>query len=275
MNTEILEPTAARSAHRIASREEWLEARRALLLKEKEHTRRGEAINAQRRQLPWVKVEKEYVLDTPEGKRTLAGLFDGRSQLIIYHFMFGPGWEEGCVGCSFLADHIDGANQHLRNHDVTLVVVARAPLPEIEAFKHRMGWGFPWVSSFGSDFNYDFHVSFTKEQLAAGKVFYNFELRDCPVEELAGTSVFARDEKGAIFHTYSAFARGDEQLLGAYHYLELTPKGRNETGPAFDLTDWVRHHDRYHENGTVDRTGRYVAPAKAEPCCATANGNPR
>ncbi len=196
----------------IVSRDEWLAARKELLVKEKELTRLRDEINRQRLELPWERVEKQYSFKSPEGEETLADLFGGRSQLIIYHFMLGPGWQEGCVGCSFLADHIGGALVHLENHDVSLVVVSRAPLAEIEAYKKRMGWNFKWVSSYGSDFNYDYHVSFTKEDLAKGKVFYNYAMIDGSIEELPGMSVFCRDERGNIFHTYSSYARGGEEL---------------------------------------------------------------
>lgn len=230
---------------RVASRSEWLAARKALLLREKAFTRERDALSAERRKLPMVRIGKQYIFNAPGGKETLADLFGGRSQLLVTHFMLGPGWKEGCVGCSFGADHIDGARLHLEHHDVSVVVVSRAPLPEIEVFRTRMGWGFKWVSSYGSDFNHDFHVSFRAEDIANGKVYYNYEMRDSRSEELPGLSVFYRDAAGDIFHTYSAYARGTEELLGTYMYLDLTPKGRNETGPAFDLTDWVRHHDRY------------------------------
>ena len=241
----------------IVTREEWLVARKQYLSKEKEFTRLRDELSRQRRELPWVRVEKRYVFEGPNGKETLADLFDGRSQLIVDHFMLGPGWKEGCVGCSFGADHIGGALVHLEHHDVTLVVVSRAPLPEIEAFKKRMGWRFKWVSSYGSDFNYDYHVSFPKDDIAKGKVYYNCEMRDFQSEELPGTSVFYRDEAGDIFHTYSCYARGGDILLGTYNLLDLTPKGRNETGPNHNLTDWARHHDRYDDDGLVDPTGRY------------------
>ncbi|SDM26162.1 Predicted dithiol-disulfide oxidoreductase, DUF899 family [Modicisalibacter muralis] len=228
---------------RVVSREEWLQARKDLLAKEKELTHLGDRVSAARRALPWVKVEKQYEFDTPEGKRTLAELFDGRSQLIVYHFMFGPGWEEGCGGCSFLADHIDGANLHLAHHDVTLLAVSRAPLAEFAPFKQRMGWRFNWVSSHGSDFNYDYHASATPEDIAAGTVYYNFERSQNPGEEMHGISVFYKDAAGDVFHTYSSYARGGDILLGAHNYLDLTPKGRNERGTM----DWVRHHDRYEQ----------------------------
>jgi predicted dithiol-disulfide oxidoreductase (DUF899 family) len=231
--------------HQIVSREQWNAAREQLLIKEKELTRLRDQVSARRRELPWVKVEKNYEFDGPNGRETLADLFDGRSQLVIRHFMLGPGWEEGCIGCSFSADHLDGALVHLEHHDVTVVVVSRAPFAEIEAFRRRMGWRFKWLSSFGSDFNYDFHVSFTPEQLAAGKVEYNYGLTDRVGEEMPGTSVFYKDPDGQIAHTYSAYARGNEAMAGTYSILDLTPIGRNETGPNHNLTDWVRLHDRY------------------------------
>jgi predicted dithiol-disulfide oxidoreductase (DUF899 family) len=234
----------------IVSREEWTAARKQLLTREKELTQLQEEVSRQRREMPWVKIEKEYVFDTPNGKKTLADLFDGRSQLIVYHFMFGPGWKAGCVGCSFLSDHVDGANQHLVHKDVTFVAISRAPLAELEAYKARMGWRFNWVSSCANDFNYDFHVSFRKDDLAKGKVYYNYEMFETSMEDLHGTSVFFKDDDGAIFHTYSAYARGDERGLGTYMFLDLTPKGRNENGPNFNLTDWVRRHDEY-DNGAA------------------------
>ncbi len=231
--------------NQIVSRDQWIQARKQLLAREKEFIRIQDEINAQRRQLPWVKVEKEYVFDTHEGPKTLAQLFDGRSQLIVYHFMLAPGRRVGCVGCSFLADHIDGPNVHLANHDVTFIAVSRAPLAEIDEYKRRMGWRFNWVSSAPSDFNYDYHVSFRKEDLAKGKVYYNFEMTDATMEDLHGTSVFFKDKKGDVYHTYSSYGRGDERGLGTYMFLDITPKGRNENGPNFNLTDWVKRHDEY------------------------------
>ena len=250
---------------KVVSRDEWLAARKELLAREKQFTREYDAIRALRRELPWVKVEQHYVFEGPNGKESLADLFDGRSQLIIRHFMFGPGWKEGCVGCSFASDHIGGALVHLEHHNVTYVAVSRAPLTEIESFKKRMGWSFKWVSWFETDFNYDYHVSFRKEEIAQGKVFYNFEMRDLPfnIEEMSGLSVFYRDISGDIFHTYSCHARGDEGGLTAYFYLDLTPKGRDENGPTYTLADWVRHHDRYEAGGHVAPSGRYVAPPAA------------
>ncbi|HKY61174.1 MAG TPA: thioredoxin family protein [Gemmatimonadota bacterium] len=229
--------------HKVVSREAWLEARKALLAREKDLTRLRDELSAERRALPWVRVEKQYVFDAPGGRQTLSDLFDDRSQLIIQHFMFGPDWTEGCVGCSFQADHIDGATVHLEHRDVTLVVVSRASLPRIEVFKRRMGWRFKWVSSYGSDFNYDYHVSFRKEDLARGKVFYDYELRQLQSQDLPGISVFYRDA-GDVYHTYSSYARGDELLIGTYSYLDLVPKGRDEEGLSPPMA-WVRHHDRY------------------------------
>ncbi len=229
----------------VVSREEWLEARRSLLSKEKEATHLRDKVNAERMALPWVKVEKDYMFDTPQGPKSLADLFDGRSQLMVYHFMFGPEWEAGCPGCSFLADHLDGTLAHLNHHDVTLVSVARAPLAKIEAYKTRMGWKFPWVSSFGSDFNFDYHVSFTPEDLAKDKVFYNFTsvAPDEANDELPGLSAFYKNEKGEVFHTYSSYARGAEEILGTLMILDHAPKGRNEDSTM----DFVKRHDEYEE----------------------------
>lgn len=262
--------TSSAMSPRIVSREEWLAARRELLAAEKRLTRERDELNQRRLALPWVKVEKTYTFEGPGGRETLADLFGGRSQLIVQHFMFGPGWKEGCVGCSFQADHLGGALPHLEHHDVSYVVVSRAPLAEIEAFKSRMGWTFRWVSSYESDFNFDFHVSFTKDAAERGEVYYNFDSRPFQIEELSGNSVFYKDASGDIFHTYSTYARGGEPFLGAYHYLDITPKGRNETGPRHDLSDWVRHHDRYDAAGYVEPTGRYVSlEAKGHDCgCA-------
>lgn len=254
--------------HEVVSREQWLAARTALLVREKELTRARDRLNAERRALPWVKVEKTYSFDAPQGRVTLSDLFDGRSQLVINHFMFGPGWSEGCVGCSFGADHTDGALVHLEHHDVSMVAVSRAPLAEIEAFRKRMGWRFPWVSSFGSEFNYDFHVSFTPEEIAKGRAFVNYDMREIFGEEISGTSVFYKNADGEVFHTYSTFARGDETLITTYSILDLTPNGRNENGPNHNLSDWVRHHDKYDEAGSVEQTGRY-RPDKASDCCSS------
>jgi len=259
--------------HKTVSRDEWLQARKALLAKEKEFTQQRDRLSAERRRLPWVKVEKTYRFDTPNGERTLAELFEGRSQLIVKHFMLAPGQLDGCVGCSFEVDHVEGALVHLEHHDVTWVSVARAPLDEIEAYKERMGWHFKWVSSFGSDFNYDFGVSFTADQIEKGEAVYNYRKGPLPLQDLSGVSVFYKDDNGDIFHTYSTYGRGAEEVLGTYIYLDMTPKGRNENGPRHNLTDWVRQHDRYEDTGAVDATGRWrpaatSEPAKADCCCS-------
>lgn len=242
---------------RIVSREEWLAARNALMTKEKELTRFRDQLAAERRALPWVKVEKRYVFDAPQGKVTLADLFDGRSQLFVKHFMMGPGQTTQCVGCSLEVDHIEGLLPHLRNHDVSYVAVARAPIREIEAVRKRMGWRFTWVSSYHSEFNYDFHVSFTPEQIAAGRAFYNYAYVNPGLEDLSGDSVFVKDGAGQIFHTYSTFARGGEEFLGVYRYLDATPNGRREDGPYNSLADWVRPKDMYGKGGLVEGSGRY------------------
>ena len=230
--------------HKIVSQEEWLAARKAHLAKEKEFTKARDALSRQRRELPWVRVEKAYAFDGPDGRETLGDLFAGRSQLITYHFMLGPGWEQGCKSCSLLADHFDGAAVHLAQRDVTLVVVSRAPLAEIESFKKRMGWRFKWVSSFGSDFNHDYHVSFTPDEMAKGPVYYNYQDQKFGSEEAPGASVFYRDGDGHIFHTYSSYGRGLDILIGAYNFLDLVPKGRDEDKLDYTMA-WVRHHDRY------------------------------
>jgi predicted dithiol-disulfide oxidoreductase (DUF899 family) len=225
------------------SRTEWLVARKDLLTREKEFTRQRDALSAARRQLPMVKIDKEYVFDGPNGKVTLADLFDGRRQLLVYHFMFGPGWEEGCKSCSYLVDHFDGANWHLPHRDVTFVVVSRAPLAEIEPFKKRMGWRFKWLSSNGSDFNFDYHVSATEDEKAAGKMCYNYRTDELMGDEMPGMSVFYKDENGDVFHTYSTYARGLDILVGTYTLLDLVPKGRDENPES--TMDWVRRHDQY------------------------------
>lgn len=229
--------------HPVVTRDEWLTARRALLTREKEATRLRDKINAERLALPWVKVDKDYAFDTPDGPKSLADLFDGRSQLLVYHFMLGPGWKAGCPGCSFLCDHLDGALPHLINHDVTLTAVSRGTLPEIDAYKRRMGWRFPWVSSSGSDFNFDYGVSFSEDALAKGSVVYNFtETESAKAHtELPGLSAFMKGEAGQVFHTYSGYARGFEELIGTLMILDRAPKGRNEA----TTMDWVRRHDEY------------------------------
>lgn len=229
--------------HTVVSPEVWLEARKTFLQREKELTHLRDAINRERLALPWVRVEKEYIFDTEQGPRTLAGLFEGRSQLIIYHFMLGPGWEAGCPGCSFLVDHVDGALPHLNHHDVTFAAISRAPLPEIQAYKQRMEWKFPWVSSFRSDFNFDFHVSFTKQQIAEG-ITYNYEQhpgRDSGETELPGMSAFFRDADGTVFHTFSSYARGIEDWIGTLMIFDRAPLGRNESRTM----SFLKRHDEY------------------------------
>jgi predicted dithiol-disulfide oxidoreductase (DUF899 family) len=257
----------------VVSHADWLVARREFLAKEKEFSRQRDELSRQRRTLPWEKVEKRYEFDSTSGRVMLADLFDGRSQLIVYHFMLGPGWQEGCKSCSYLADHFDGSTVHLANRDTTLAVVSRAPLAEIQAFKNRMGWKFQWVSSFGSDFNFDYRVSFTPQEISSGKVYYNYAMEEFPSEEAPGASVFAKDAAGEVFHTYSSYARGLDILVGTYNFLDLVPKGRDEDGLAFSMS-WVRHHDKYGEGYFVDPHQPYVqpevAPAKstAGPCCS-------
>src|SRR6266702_4682936 len=231
---------------KVVSQAEWLAARKELLSKEKEFTRLRNELSRQRRELPWERLEKEYVFDGQNGKETLADLFDGKSQLIVYHFMFGPGWGEGCPSCSLLSDHIDGSVVHLAARDASLVVVSRAPLPQIEAFKKRMGWRFKWVSSFGNDFNRDYHVSFTKDELEQSKAYYNYKLGQFPAEEAPGVSVFYKDAAGAIFHTYSAFARGLDILVGTYNLLDLVPKGRDEAALPWTMA-WIRFLVRFED----------------------------
>ena len=243
--------------HPIVSRDEWLDARKTLLAKEKLLTRIRDQLAEERRALPWVRVEKEYVFDGPEGAVTLGDLFDGRDQLLVKHFMMGPGQTGQCVGCSLEVDHVEGFRVHLENHGVSYAAVARAPLAEIEAVRARMGWGFRWVSSFRNDFNYDFHVSFRPEEVAAGRAFYNFAWQRPWLEDYSGDSVFVRDASGAIFHTYSAFSRGGEEMLGIYRVLDMMPKGRDENGPHHSLADWARPHDMYGKGGMVEANGRF------------------
>jgi predicted dithiol-disulfide oxidoreductase (DUF899 family) len=260
--------SAGVQGHEVVSPTEWIASRKELLQKEKEFTRLRDELSRQRRELPWEKVEREYVFDGPNGEVSLAELFGGRSQLIVYHFMFGPGWDAGCPSCSYLADHFDGSLVHLANRDVTLAVISRAPIEQIDAFKKRMGWQFRWFSSFGNEFNQDYHVSFTKEEIANGKVSYNYDLTEFPSEEAPGVSVFYKNDDGEIFHTYSSFARGLDILVGAYNFLDLVPKGRDEDGLAFTMS-WVRHHDRYAEGYTVDAKALYVEPRKAGSSCCS------
>ena len=238
----------------VVSREEWLELRRKLLVLEKEETRLRDRVRAERRALAWVKVDKDYVFDTTSGPKSLADLFADRSQLIVYHFMFGPDWDAGCPGCSFFSDHVEGAVVHLNNHDVSYVAVARAPLEKIEAYKARMGWKFPWVSSFGNDFNFDYHVSFTPEDLARDTIRYNYteSPRDQGHDELPGMSAFYRNEAGEVFHTYSSYARGGEEMCSTLMILDRAPLGRNESSTL----DFVKRHDEYEQK-----------PEQASSCC--------
>jgi predicted dithiol-disulfide oxidoreductase (DUF899 family) len=269
MSTEavISKETERLSAHEIVLPEEWLVARKDLLDNEKQLTRLRDKLAAERRALPWVKIEKEYVFDAPEGKVTLADLFAGRSQLVIYHFMFGPDWQEGCPSCSFVSDHIDGALPHLAARDVTVTMVSRAPLAKVEAFKKRMGWQFKWVSSHGNDFNADFRVSFTKDEMAQGKVNYNYTTQEFPSAEAPGLSVFYKDAAGDVFHTYSTYGRGLDPLVGTYTILDLVPKGRDEDHLGFSM-EWVRHHNRYGTNEFADAERPYW-PKTASPASAT------
>jgi predicted dithiol-disulfide oxidoreductase (DUF899 family) len=237
--------------HKIVSPEEWVRSRKEFLKKEKEFTRLRDELSRQRRELPWVKVEKNYVFDGPDGKETLADLFDGRSQLIVYHFMFDPEWSEGCKSCSFFADQYNPAIIHLRQRDVSMVAVSRAPLEKLLSFRKRMGWTFKWVSSYGNDFNRDFHVTFTAVELASGAVNYNYDFKPFPVAEAPGISVFFKDNKGNIFHTYSTYARGLDIFLTAYNLLDIVPKGRDEDGLSYSM-EWIRHHDRYGDDTFVD-----------------------
>ena len=243
--------------HPIVSRDEWLEARKTLLAKEKLLTRIRDELAEERRALPWVRVEKDYVFHGPAGHVTLAELFAGRSQLFVKHFMLGPGVVGQCVGCSLEVDHLEPVRVHLEQHDVSVAIVARAPIGEIEAVRNRMGWTIPWVSSYGSDFNFDFHVSFTPEEMAAGRAYYNYAWQKPWVEDYSGDSVFVRDESGAIFHTYSTFGRGAEGILGVYAVLDMTPNGRNEPGPYRSLADWVRPRTMYGQGGFVEGNGRF------------------
>ena len=234
--------------HTIVGHEEWVAARKALLEKEKAFTRERDALCRLRRQLPWEHVEKTYRFDGPEREETLTDLFAGRSQLIVYHFMFDPDWDEGCKSCSFLADHYQPAIVHLAQRDVALVTVSRAPLAKIEAFRERMGWRFKWVSSLRSDFNRDYQVTFSAEDLAGGEVHYNYAATAFPMTEGPGISVFCKDDSGRLFHTYSSYARGLDMFIGAYHLLDIVPKGRDEDTLDFSM-EWIRHHDRYDEAG--------------------------
>ena len=275
-NAKTSESQNLRREHNIVPQEKWIAARKKLLKKEKESTRLLDQLSAERRKLPWVKVSKNYVFDAPGGKVALADLFAGCSQLFVQHFMFGPDWQEGCPSCSFMADHVDGALPHLAARDVTMVAVSRAPLAKIEAFKKRMGWRFKWVSSYGGHFNADFHVSFTKKELAQGKVNYNYTMQEFPSAEAPGLSVFYKDAAGGVFHTYSTYGRGVELLMGAYRILDLAPKGRDEDHLAFAM-EWVRHHDRYGTNEFADADKPYwpetTLPSSATCDCGSAEGH--
>ncbi|HEY2544892.1 MAG TPA: DUF899 domain-containing protein [Candidatus Acidoferrum sp.] len=235
---------------RVVSREEWVAARKELLVKEKRLTRQRDALAEDRRRLPWVKVDAKYEFETTSGKKSLADLFGGKSQLVTYHFMMGPDWEQGCPSCSLIADHVDGVGIHLAQRDVRFMIVSRAPLGKVEEFKKRMGWKFPWVSSFGSTFNFDFEVSVAKEDVGK-EVVYNYAWSKFPSEERPGLSVFYKDSKGEVFHTYSMFGRGLEDLMSLYVVLDRVPKGRDEAGLPHGMA-WVRHHDRYPESNIVE-----------------------
>ena len=230
--------------HKIVSQAEWIEARKAHLRKEKEFTRLRDQLSAERRQLPWAKVGKNYMFDGPNGKESLAQLFAGSSQLVVYHFMFGPEWEQGCPSCSFWADNFNGIPVHLKHRDIQMVAISRAPLAKLEAYKKRLGWQFKWVSSVGNDFNQDFRVSFTPEEMKAGGFEYNFTNAGFPSEEAPGISVFYKDEQGDVFRTYSSYSRGLDMLNGAYHYMDLVPKGRDEEGLRHSMS-WLRRSDQY------------------------------
>ena len=232
----------------VVSHEEWVKTRKQFLAKEKELTHLRDELARQRQQLPWERVEKHYMFEGAEGKQCLEELFGGQSQLIVYHFMLGPGWPEGCPSCSFVADQFDALRPHMIARDVNLVAVSRAPWSEIAKFKQRMGWQFPWYSSYGSDFNADFGVSFSKEQFESGKMQYNYEVQQFPSEEAPGASVFVKGEAGKVFHTYSTYGRGLDMMLNAYNFIDLTPKGRNEEGLPWPMA-WVRHHDKYENAG--------------------------
>ena len=234
--------TQSTMGHAVVSHEEWLAVRRALLEKEKAFTRQGDELSRLQRALPWERVDKIYSFDGPDGAQTLAELFDGRSQLIVYHFMFNPDHAAGCPHCSLRADGFAGIGVHLNHRDVTMVVVSRAPYEKLKAYQQRMGWSFKWVSSGGSDFNFDYQVSFTAEEMAAGRALYNFEMRDPKASDREGHSIFYKDDDGALFHTYSCYDRGNDKLNIHYHYLDLVPKGRDEGGRG---PYWVRRRDEY------------------------------
>jgi len=230
----------------IVSRDEWLEARKILLQEEKDFTRLRDQLSRKRRQLPWLKVDTDYVFEDLSGKLSFVDLFEDKSQLIIYHFMYGPDWEEGCPSCSFWADNFNGIDIHLRHRDITMVAASRAPLKTLDAYKKRMGWSFNWVSSLDTDFNFDFHVSFTPDEMEKGEMNYNYETRKFPSEEGPGISVFYKNEQGDVFHTYSCFSRGLDMLNGAYHYMDLAPKGRDEDDLPYSMA-WLSRRDQYQD----------------------------
>ena len=249
--------------HEVVSREEWLKRRIPLLEQEKALTKHRDLVSAERSRLPWVRVDKDYVFDGPDGKVDLSDLFRGRSQLYIKHFMMAPGAQQQCVGCSLEVDHMTDLLPHLENHDVSYAVVARAPIEEIEVVRKRMGWKFLWVSSFKNDFNYDFQVSFKPEEVAAGRAMYNYQKAPewaGKMQDLSGRSTFYKNERGEIFHTYSAYGRGGEEVLGIYGILDAMPKGRNEAGPYHSLGDWARPRNMYGKGGAVENNGRYHEP---------------
>ncbi len=260
MTTTTIEKTAAN----VVSHAEWLAAREKFLEKEKELTHLRDELSRQRRQLPWEKVEKNYVFEGSSGKVSLADLFEGRSQLLVYHFMFGPGWKEGCPSCSFIADQFDSIRLHMAQRDITLAAISQATWAEIDAFKKRMGWKFPWVSSFGNDFNYDYNVSFKKEEIESGNAIYNYETSSFPSEEAPGASVFCK-KSGELFHTYSTFGRGLDMMLNAYNFIDLTPKGRDEEGLPWPMA-WVRHHDKYGDPTAMD--AMMIIAGSKDSCCS-------
>ena len=231
--------------HSVVSNQEWTKARKALLEKEKALTRQRDELARERRELPWEKVTKDYIFEGPEGTQSLDDLFAGRAQLIVYHFMYGPDWEEGCPSCSFWADNFEGIAIHLAHRDATLVAISRAPYELLAAYRRRMGWTFPWYSSQGSDFNFDYHVSYTREQVDSGEAEYNYR-QTSVLEELPGISVFYRDEAGDVYHTYSTYSRGLDMLNGAYHFMDLLPKGRDEAELPWTMA-WLRRHDQYED----------------------------
>jgi predicted dithiol-disulfide oxidoreductase (DUF899 family) len=247
--------------HRVVNREQWIAERRQLMQDEKEFTRRRDALAEKRRALPWVKVDKRYEFDSPEGRVTFADLFRGKSQLFVQHVMQGPSQPLQCVGCALGVDHLESLLPHLENHDVSVVAIARATSPELEALRAKMQWHIPFYSAFGSDFNYDFGVSFRPDDIAAGRAFYNYENCSPGIEDLPGNSVFYRDASGAIFHTYASFARGSEDFLGIYRILDVMPLGRNEGG---QMANWVRPHNMYGKGGEVAPNGRFTPPVS---CC--------